>query len=115
MKMTCAERDMHKARQVYWYSTIHTPLYFKVLHIKGSEINIKNNNKNYEKKKKKKKLYIYTVHTHTHTQEYKMIIHSAVSWDVAQRSFNKCTAEQMSFESDLMFQHIWSLLEAGLL
>jgi len=31
----------------------------------------------------------------------KMIIHSAVSSDVAQRSFNKCTAKQMSFGSGL--------------
>ncbi len=27
------------------------------------------------------------------------IKYSAISWDVAQRSFNKCTAKQMSFES----------------
>ncbi len=30
-----------------------------------------------------------------------MIIHSAISLDVAQCSFNKCTAKQMSFELDL--------------
>ncbi len=28
-----------------------------------------------------------------------MILHSAISWDVAQRSFSKYTAKQMSFES----------------
>ncbi len=28
-----------------------------------------------------------------------MIRHSAIGWDVAQHSFNKCTAKQMSFES----------------
>ncbi len=33
-----------------------------------------------------------------------MILHSAISWDVAQRSFNKCTAKQVSFTSDLFWK-----------
>ncbi len=39
-----------------------------------------------------------------------MIIYSAISSDVAQCSFNKCTAKQMSFESGFKSDLFWKLI-----